>query len=192
MIGDKKQKGFTLVEMLITAVVFSIIFGAATSVFVSAFKIQKYNVSQQQLLDQSSYAIEYMARALRMAKSGGSVACTNGANYKISNGEAQINFVDYRGDCQGFFWESSSNQLKVSQIKVYDDDGSVAKIINNVPLTSSRYQINNLKFSIQGDAMGDNLQPRVIFFMDIQDKLLSPNKPRIKMETAVSQRNLDE
>ncbi|MBU4299047.1 type II secretion system GspH family protein, partial [Patescibacteria group bacterium] len=37
---EKKSKGFTLVEMLVTLFIFSITFGAASGLFVSAIKNQ--------------------------------------------------------------------------------------------------------------------------------------------------------
>ena len=40
MIGDK-QKGVTLIEMIVAASVFSIVFAVSSGVFVSAIKIQK-------------------------------------------------------------------------------------------------------------------------------------------------------
>ena len=144
MIGDNKQKGFTFVEMLITAVVFSIIFGTAMTVLASAAKIQKYNLSQQQLLDQSSYAIEYIARALRMARQGGSAACTGGTNYNITTDSKRIDFVNYKGVCQHFLWDSTSGQIKVGG----------GDFSSDTPLTSSRYTINNLTFTKNGDSLG--------------------------------------
>lgn len=189
MTGVSNKKGFTLVEMLITAVVFSIIFGAAVATFASAAKIQKYNLSQQQLLDQGSYAMEYMARALRMAQKDDNStlngACAGlGQNYKISNSGKRIDFVNYNGVCQHFLWDSNSGS---SQIRV---GGSVFN--SDTPLTSDKYAINNLSFIVNGDSLGDTLQPRVTIFMNMQDNRLPQDKPKIKLQTTVSQRNLDE
>jgi len=169
-----------MVELLITGFVFSVIFGVATATFVNALRVQKYNVAHQQILDQTSYAIEYMARALRMAQHGGSVSCTSGANYMISG--ARIDFVNYKGDCQHFLWDTGSNQIKVG-------GGSFA---SDTALTSTRYTVNNLTFSKAGDGGGDSLQPRVTIFMELEDNKLMNNRPKIDIQTAVSQRNLDE
>ena len=62
------EKGFTLVEMIIAIFIFSIVFGAASGLFVSAIKNQSRTLANQQLLDQTSYTIEYIGRAIRMAK----------------------------------------------------------------------------------------------------------------------------
>ena len=64
---NKLNRGFTLIEMMITVLIFSVIVAAVIGVFVSAIRIQRYNLTYQQLLDQTSYAMEYMSRAIRMA-----------------------------------------------------------------------------------------------------------------------------
>lgn len=172
--------GFTMVELLIAGVVFSVIFGVTTIVFVSTIRIQKYNMAQQQILDQASYAIEYMARALRMAQHGGSIGCTNGANYLISG--ARIDFVNYKGQCQHFLLDTVSNQIKVGG----------GDFTSDTPLNSTRYTVNNLTFSKTGDSGGDSLQPRVTIFAELEDSRLMKDNPRINIQTTVSQRNLDE
>ena len=65
MIGN--NKGFTLVEMLVSFAIFSIVIGISTGVFASMIKSQKYSLDTNQLLNQTSYFVEYMSRAIRMA-----------------------------------------------------------------------------------------------------------------------------
>jgi Tfp pilus assembly protein FimT len=182
MTGKYNEKGFTFVELLITGFIFSIIFGVATATFVGAVRIQKYNVSHQQILDQSSYAIEYIARALRMAKNGGSAACTNGANYKISNGGKRIDFLNYNDKCQHFLWDTNLNQIEVGG----------GDFSSDTTLTSSRYTVNDLSFTVNGDSAGDNLQPRVTIFFELKDNRLIQDAPVMDIQTTVSQRNFDE
>ena len=96
-ITKKSGAGFSMVELLITGFVFSVIFGVATSTFVNAIRVQKYNMAHQQLLDQTSYAIEYMARALRMAKTdNGDCEVANRVNYKVFANGRGIRFRNYK------------------------------------------------------------------------------------------------
>lgn len=179
----KSNSGVTLVEMLITGVVFSIIFGVAIGTFTSVVRIQKYNLSQQQLLDQSSYAIEYIARALRMAKKDETNLCGNGAvSYAVKDGGTRIEFLNYKDQCQEFFLDTSWGYY---MIRVERPDFSF-----NPELNSYKYIVNDLTFVVSGDNPGDNLQPRVTIFIDIQDREL-PDGPRLKLQTTVSQRNID-
>ena len=85
-----KNKAFTLIEMLVAALIFSIVIGAATGVFVSAIKLQRYNLAHQQLLSQVSYAVEYMDRAIRMAIKDDGFCGFASQSYKVSDGNQKI------------------------------------------------------------------------------------------------------
>jgi len=177
----KMNKGFTLIEMLVAALIFSIVIGAATGVFVSAIKLQRYNLAHQQLLSQASYAVEYMDRAIRMAVRDDDNTCgLAGQNYRVSDGNRKIEFKNYKGECQEFFWDTSNYQLKV------DKTGFGTPLI----LTSDDFEITSFNFQVSGDVLGDNVQPKVRIFLDIKAKG-SGQQPRIKIQTAISQRNLD-
>ena len=180
MTGSNKQKGFSMVELLITGVVFSIIFGVATITFVNTIRVQKYNMAHQQLMDQASYAIEYMDRAIRMAIKDDGFCGFAGQNYKVSDENRKIEFKNYKGECQEFFWDTNDNQLKVYKA----DFGA------SLPLTSDDFEITSFNFQVSGDNTGDRFQPRITLSMDIRGKG-SDQQPRIKIQTTISQRNLD-
>lgn len=180
-----KSKGFTLVEMMVTVLIFSIIIGVVIGVFVSAIRMQRYNLAYQQLLDQTSYAMEYMSRAIRMAVKDDGTCGFSGYNYITSNGNTKIEFQNYEGDCQEFYLDTSvdPNQLAMSKGSDYLD----------IPLTSDDFNVTSLSFKVTGapgSEHGDNLQPRVTIFMKIQGKGLKL-QPKMTMQTTISQRNLD-
>lgn len=167
------NKAFTLIEMLVVVLLFSIIIGAAIGVFASSIKLQKYNLAHQQLLNQTSYAMEYMSRAIRMAKKD-EIGCIDMSNYlETSN---SIKFVTYHDQCWKFFLENE--QLKVEK------DGTVYE------LSSLDFQVSNFTVNVSGDVPGDNFQPMVTIFMEIQGKG-SGHQPQTKIQTTISQRNLD-
>lgn len=174
-----KNKGFTLVEMMITLLIFSVIIGVVIGLFVSAIKVQRYNLTYQQLLDQTSYALEYMSRAIRMArKSDG--ACSGmspAANYEWTANS--IRFETYHSPSQCWEFYSENEQLKVNR------DGIVYE------LTSDDFEVNFLRFSVSGWLDSDDFQPQVTIFTEIQGGG-SPPQPKINIQTTVSQRNLDE
>ena len=171
--NNYKIKGFTLIEMLVTALIFSIVSGAIMGVFVSAIKLQRYSLAHQQLLNQVSYAMEYMDRAIRMARVKSD--CVGGGSF--SDGGESLEFESYNPDygCQEF-------SLKDGRLKIKNDkiDGF---------LTSDDLEIISLDFQVFGDGM-DNDQPRVTLSIDIKAKG-SGQQPRIKIQTTISQRNLD-
>lgn len=177
------KKGFTLVEMLVAVSIFTLVVGMATGIFVSALRAQKQSLASQQLLDQISYAMEYMSRALRMATKDLTGACiTAKSNYENPGGDtSKIRFINHLqdDDCQEFFLED--NYLKY-KIKIGADEETLA-------LTSDDLKVNSLNFNLSGQFQPptDYLQPKVTISLDIEGK----EQSKIKIQTTVSQRNLD-
>jgi prepilin-type N-terminal cleavage/methylation domain-containing protein len=186
LIKDKKS-GFTLIEMLVAMAIFSIVAGLAIGIFTIAMKSQRKILAQQQLLDQTSYVLEYMSRSIRMAKkdditiAGSSVNCLLGdkANYEITaTGQGGIKFRNDNDICQEFYLEGE--QLKETKGVLY----------SNLPLTSPSLKVKSFKIIPSGwsqDPNIDKLQPAVTIFLDIESK----DGAEIKIQTTISQRNLD-
>ena len=63
-------------------------------------------------------------------------------------------------------------------------------VFSDIPLTSDDFNLSSLQFSVSGDIPGDNVQPKVTIYMEIEAKGLG-QQPRIEIRTTVSQRNLD-
>ena len=183
MINDK---GFTLIELLISVVIFSIIIAIVSGVFISTLKVQQRVLATQQLLDQTGYLMEYMSRSIRMAGKDIFGDCiTAKYNYeKTFSGEGGIGFKDYHGDCQEFF-------------RIYDNAAGVYRLKEgktNSYLTSANLDV--ISFNIGPDNSWaqppvdvNDEQPRVTLFLKIKTK--GENQPVIKLQTTISQRNLD-
>lgn len=67
-INKKYRKGFTIVEMVIVIAIFLFVISGAISIFISVITHQRQILAEEQLLNQVSYALEYMSKGLRMAK----------------------------------------------------------------------------------------------------------------------------
>lgn len=162
MIGINKKNGagFTLVELLIVVLIFSVIVGAATGVFARSLKIQRYNLAHQQLLNQTSYLMEYMSRSLRMAR-------------EIKNtSSSSIAFDNYAGES----WEfslTSGGKLIVTKW-------------NDTPfdLISSDFKVTNFNVTRDGNKV------KIILEIEQAGGALT-DKPKIKMQTTVTKRNLE-
>lgn len=184
---EKKSKGFTLVEMLVTLFIFSITFGAASGLFVSAIKNQSRTLASQQLLDQTSYLIEYMGRALRMARKDdidygdGAVNCLSGDKVNFATTTGGIKFRNYKDECQEFFLDNNTHQLMESK------NGGIPNA-----LTSPNLYVEKFNLSLSGEFQPpvDYLQPRLTMFLEIR-KAGAGSQPKIKIQTTISQRELD-
>ncbi len=176
-----KKNGFTLIELMVAITLFAIVIGAVSGVFVSGLREQRRALASAELLDQTSYVLEYMSRALRMAKKEIDEGCllNHGLNYEITprGGLRFINHLE-EDDCQEFFlennqlmyWKQSTNQT--------------------LPLTSENLEIVSLNFRLRGEDQADNLQPRVTISFNVRAGV-GDIRPYIIIQTTVSQRNLD-
>jgi prepilin-type N-terminal cleavage/methylation domain-containing protein len=173
------MRGFTLIELLVVIAIFSIAIGSITGIFISGLSSQRRILAEQDILNQIGYAIEYMGRAIRMAKkddisiSGQTKNCLSGnkVNYETPT-ESEIKFRNYQNQCQRFYL--SSNQI------FEEKDGTV------LALTSPKIKVNTLKFKIFGESQDDTYQPRVAIFMEIESR-----GKKLQFQTTISQRDID-
>jgi len=156
-----KKRGFTLIEMVVSIAVFLLISGAAVGIFLSIISRQKEVLSEQELLNQISYAEEYMSRALRMAKvstSNTDTGCLGlGAIYVLTRPDGNgfyngIRFLnqtdgeDVDGErnamCEEIYLNTTDFENPVLMIKKGDDPA--------MALTSPNMTINYIRFSVNG------------------------------------------
>jgi len=182
---NRKQNGFTLLELLISMTVFSIVVIAFLGLFVSTFKEQKKSLNTIHLVNNGSYVMEYMTRALRMAKKDITGACVGTAKYNYDNPEndtAAIQFLVFNKEandfvCQKFYKDGNTLKARVG-ISGAGEAMLPADII-----------VDNLNFMIIGDGQGDEVQPRVTLVLQI--KTTGANSQTMSLQTTVSQRELD-
>jgi prepilin-type N-terminal cleavage/methylation domain-containing protein len=190
----KLQKGFTLLEMLVAIMIFTLVIGSTVGFFISSIRSQSKVLATQKLLDETSYVIEYMSRTLRMAKKDTDGDCiTAGSNYEITSTSGEISpsncrvnpnkgfcirFMNYHGECQEFFL---SYTLK-ENIDRPDYSGPLE-------LISPDYEVSYIIFNLMGKAgPPDSRQPRVTMLLKVRK---AGGGPEITVQTTVSQRNLD-
>lgn len=172
-----KNKGFTIIEMMVVVAIFTLLVSASAGLFVSSLRSQRQSLATQEVLDQTSYLIEYMGRALRLAKKDDDAGTctlpgTPKLNYYFDDVNQCINFRDYNDECQQFCLI----------------EGQLKDIAGN-ELTSSTLQVDSFRVELTGQQQPplDNLQPRLTIFLEITGQ----EQSGIKIQTTVSQRNPD-
>ena len=188
--GEKKNLGgFTLVEMMVAVLVFSIIIASISGIFVFGIREQRKILTSQILLDQVSYALEYMSRSLRMAAkelNSPLTTCltTYGSNYETYDSGTRLRFINHLqgDDCQEFYLEN--NQLKYKR-------EAASTTPKTFELTSNDLKVTFLKFDLSGQSQTDKLQPRVSFYLEIEGKGFPTAQPKLKIQSSVSQRMPD-
>jgi prepilin-type N-terminal cleavage/methylation domain-containing protein len=186
MFKDKlqKSKAFTLVEILVAVAVFSIVVGIASGLFVSSIRTQRGSLAHQQLLDQTSYIMEYMGRAIRMAKKDMDGACTGGAKLNYAKTDSKIMFKNYEDECQEFFreWDDDSEVYRLKEKKAGDENY----------LTSPTLNVVSFEIADFGWTQFDSEQPRTTLFLNVEGVGTRPEEtPTMKLQTTISQRNPD-
>ena len=188
------MRSVTLIELLVAITIFSLCVATVAGLFISAVKVQKRVLATQELIDQASYALDYMARALRMAikDEDGTCLTTVGPEHNYETDNNKIRFLKYDPElnaeiCQEFFLDLADNfRLKEKKSANETDNFSIP-----VPITSPDLRVLLFNINISGDVLGDGLQPRVTFFLGIAGKQTSLGRPIIQVQTSISQRNLD-
>ena len=178
------KKGFTLVELLVVVAIFLILIGAIIGIFISGVRKQRLILTQQTILDQTSFVLEYMSRSLRMATkelSAPSCLSQNGLNYEITHNGTGLRFINFleNNDCQEFF-------LQNGQLRYWKRSTGIT-----LPLTPDRLEIIFLRFNSIGAFQGDDLQPRITISFEIRERAQLEGLQRIRIQTTISQRNLD-
>jgi len=186
MIGKiKKNKGFSLVEMLVVALILSLVIGVATGFFASTVKVQRYNLEHQKIFNQTTFAVEYIGRAIKMAQrnsdSSQELTCLEvGENYRLIN-QSRIRFINSDGDCQEIFR------------RIVNGNGVISYTINDgspIDITSRELNVYSLVFNITGESSSDQLQPRVTYIINTTLSNMMTSK-RLEAHTTISQRRID-
>ena len=193
-IKNQKSSGVTLVELIVVLAVFMVVFGTVTTIFISMTRSQKRILQEQEFLNQSSYATEYISRMIKLAKKDVTGSCLGvpkqGYYYALTNFNATlgvwngIKFLRNDGICQEFFLDTDKVLKEVK-------NGSVKRSI-----LSSKFTLKYVGFIINGDktltgaSENDLVQSRVTMAIDALFPLSSSQQERI-IQTTVSQKNLN-
>ena len=181
-IPKQEKDGFTLVEILVASAIFAVAVGAMMSVFVMSLKGQRNIRAQQNLIDNTRFATEYMSRQIRMAQRDEPGTCTGTAGTTYSAGGSSLTFIDYRnpGKCVTY-------GLSGTQILAQLDTGEPF-----VDMTSDDILVTNLEFVVQGRDKIDLEQPRVTIVLEAEAAgEAAESKPNIQLQTTISARNID-
>lgn len=179
-----RKRGFTLIELLVSAAIFSMIFGAVSGLFASALKVQRRTLASQELLAQSSYAMEYMSRQLRMASNQDPTSCTGSENSYSLPAEKTIRLLNYQGCCIEFYAVSGEDRLSQGII------GS-CPTLKGAYLTSANFRVEKFNINLTGGP-GSGKQARVTLFLRIKGKGEKiEEQPLIEIQNTISQRNLN-
>ncbi len=135
--------------MVVAVAVFSLLVGASSGIFISSLRSQRQSLATDDLLNQTSYLMEYMSRAVRMAEKDLSGVCTGTLKLNYAFQNQCLKFRNYQGTCQQFCL-----------------DGKRLKDINGTYLTSASSTVSLFNVVITGaqQTPTDDFQTKVTVF----------------------------
>ena len=172
------ERGITLIEVLVTIVIFSVIITAVGGIFIRVLQLQRQGFLAQQVHENVSFILEEMAREIRVSQICPEIGqCTVPSILDIThpvNGKIQYSLV--------------GGQIHRKVLEVTSNCSSPAcdTIIN-----SSSVSVNLLNFFISGDANNDGRQPRVTIVLKAA-ATQGTLSTEISAQTTVSQRYLSD
>ena len=183
----KNKKGLTLIELMVSVVIFSLISGAIASIFVSSIQSQQKILRDQKVISEISYVMEYVSRTLRMTVRDEDSSCLafSGHNYQLIN-SYQIRFLNHNNKCHEFLLSDGIIYERKSEDENYDSSAPA------IALTSNKTHVEGLRFEDAGSGWHSTSgnQPKVMMnfvFRSVQES----EENEISIQTTVSQRNIN-
>jgi len=183
---DVLSRGVTLVELIVVLAVFVFIILVTVSIFTSIIRDQRGILTEQELLNQTSYVTEYMSRTIRAAIKDTTGNCLSSSGdiylltyYDLASGFYNgIKFITENNICQEFFLDTDG------VLKEMKNGGSSQNIL------SDKFEIKYVRFIINGDksldvaSESDSIQPRVTFAINVKVQTPLGQKEKITQTTA--------
>lgn len=156
----KKNRGFTLIELLVALAVFAVVIVLAVDIFLRGLEGQRKSSALQLVQENGRYALELMAREIRMST--------------INTSERQSNILEITA------YKSSGSE----DVSYELSGGQILR--NSQAITSEKVKVSSLNFYIRKN----NIQPNVTITMTIEtfgEK--ASQKSKINLETTISSRD---
>lgn len=197
-----RNRGFSLLELIVAMGVFSIAAVVVVGSFISLLDAQRRAVANQTAMDNIRFAMDAMAKEIR---TGSNYANTcSFADYIPATGVKPfpcpaIKFINAKKEEVFYRWRNIDGSviekaidpvLSFSCIDNFDDPihSACPDTGKFLAITDEKVRIDDLKFYIIGNAPGDGLQPYVVINIEAT---VNPNNPKarteIALQTAVSQ-----
>jgi len=189
-----KQRGFAIIELAVSLSILLVLVGATVDIFISVVQNQRRLLAEQELLNQTSYAMEYIAKALRVAGEDINQNCLDSGadavylltrpNEGLYHGVKFINQLEGNA-CEQIFLDISTDPDNPVLRQIKDPDAVTAENI-----LSDKFEVKYAKFIINGQSGLDSghvsPQPRITILLDVKTRT-GGNLEKI-IQTTVSRR----
>lgn len=176
---NKKEKGFTLIELMVSITLFSVVLVVTLGTIITIADSNKKARSLMSVMNNLNFSIDSMTRSIKSGKITSGTGVSGGGNCFTTE---QINYDD----------EGTFNREQVSYCFVEDgDQGRIDKTVggNTIALTSPDVDIDFLDF--KAFTGGSSNQPRVSIVLEGTVRISEKISSRFTIQTTVAQRQLN-
>ena len=184
----QQKNGFTLVEILVAFFLFVLVLGGALGGVQQAVGFQRITLERQAAIEEVSYAIEYISRAMRGAQKDTTGSCTAQVGRTFQYPPPQpFRFVDANGKCREFKRNVVGGQGFLEER--ISTDANAANLGSWRRLISDDFNITNFLYHVRGAVDTERSQPRVLFGITVSNK--TDTQDFLTVQTTMSTRQID-
>jgi prepilin-type N-terminal cleavage/methylation domain-containing protein len=172
---NKYEKGFTLMEVMVSVTIFTIIVTIGMGALITIFKTLQKTRADRQTIDSISFVMDTMTRRIRTGK-----------EYTSSDAGGGIKFIDQENVSVSFYKDSDSE----GNSRIYMIDGAFGNQNDPVDITPENFTVKDFELTIIGTDPSDGIQPMVA--INLKGVVRNgQQESQLAVQTIVSQRLLD-
>ncbi len=173
---NKYEKGFTLMEVMVSVTIFTIIVTIGMGALITIFKTLQKTRADRQTIDSISFVMDTMTRRIRTGK-----------EYTSSDAGGGIKFIDQENVSVSFYKDSDSE----GNSRIYMIDGAFGNQNDPVDITPENFTVKDFELTIIGTTdPSDGIQPMVT--INLKGVVRNgQQESKLAVQTVVSQRLLD-
>ncbi len=178
----KLNKGFTLVELMVSTSIFSIIMLSSIGALFTLLGVSRNSRAAHTAMDNINFALESIVRSIG---TGTGYACGDNpedleetAGEDCKNGGSVLSFFHQKSKDNRVFYYKRDN--KIYRKEAEDDE---------IQLVSDDIKIDDLTFYVVGAGIRSQAQPRVFIKIKGEAKIKDSEYVPFNIQTLVSQRN---
>lgn len=178
MLGERLiiKKAFTLIESMVAVAIFAILIVSATSIFLSIIKSQRNTLSAKNAQESISYALEAMAKEIRMAKVDDGKCIVTGRVYQVEEGGRRIKFRNYQNTCVTY--------------EVIDKRLVITRGEKTAFMTPTSVKVDQLNFNLRNEDV-EIQQPIVTLRFDFDYFNNEAGRQSMQIQTTISSRSYE-
>lgn len=181
---NKKQKAFSLVEVVVASFVFAVVMVGVAGAFSSSFFSYKNGKKIQQDLEQAQFVMSLMAKMIRTSSVIAPASAGNVTDLKV---------YDYsQGKCMEYKFNSATNELEMGSATPTDSNNPLTTCPAITTTVITTKNLNNVNFYASPSTTGSVGKVTISMEICSTSGCLGSNNDRVRLQTTVSLRDFEE